>query len=99
MVGFLRDSGLQVTATYPNRLLIDVQGSVAQVEEVFGVKINNYTKDNQSFFANDRDPALPLSIASVVGLVRGLENYLELRTHTRVFLCSAVTMMLSWNSI
>lgn len=84
VVGFLRNSGLQVTATYPNRLLIDVQGSVAQVEEVFAVKINNYTKDNQSFFANDRDPALPLSIASVVESVRGLENYLELRTHTRV---------------
>jgi kumamolisin len=84
VVSFLRDSGLQVTATYPNRLLIDVQGSVAQVEEIFGVKINNYTQNNQSFFANDRDPALPLSIASVVGSVRGMENYLELRRHTRL---------------
>jgi kumamolisin len=84
VVGFLRDSGLQVTGTYPNRLLIDVHGKVAQVEDVFGVKINNYAQDNQTFFANDRDPTLPMSIASVVASVRGMENYLELRRHTRL---------------
>jgi kumamolisin len=84
VVNFLRDSGLQVTATYPNRLLIEVRGKVPQVEEIFGVKINNYTRDNQSFFANDRDPVLPASIASVVASVRGMENYLELRRHIRL---------------
>jgi kumamolisin len=56
---------------------------VAQVEDIFGVKINNYTKDNQSFFANDRDPVLPEPIASVVASIRGMENYLELQRHTR----------------
>jgi kumamolisin len=84
VVNFLKDNGLQVTATYPNRLLIEARGKVAQVEDAFAVKINNYTRDNQTFFANDRDPALPLSVASVIASVRGMENYLELRRHTRV---------------
>ena len=84
VVDFLRDSGLQVTTIYPNRLLIDVRGSVAQVEDVFGVKINNYTKDNVAFFANDRDPVLPAPIASVVASIRGMENYLELHRHIRL---------------
>jgi len=84
VINFLKDNGLQVIATYPNRLLIEARGKVAQVEEAFAVKINNYMRDNQTFFANDRDPALPLPVASVIASVRGMENYLELRRHTRV---------------
>ncbi len=84
VVNFLKDSGLQVTAIYPNRLLIEARGKVAQVEKAFAVKINIYTRDSQTFFANDRDPVLPLSVAQVIASVRGMENYLELRRHTRV---------------
>lgn len=79
VINFLKDNGLQVTATYPNRLLVEARGKVAQVEEAFAVKINNYTQDNQTFFANDRDPALPTPVASVIASVGGMENYLELQ--------------------
>lgn len=84
VINFLKDNGLQVTATYPNRLLVEARGKVAQVEEAFAVKINNYTQDNQTFFANDRDPALPTPVASVIASVGGMENYLELQRHTRL---------------
>ncbi len=84
VINFLEDNELQVTATYPNRLLIEARGKVAQVEAAFAVKINNYTQDNQTFFANDRDPSLPASVASVVASVRGLENYLQLQRHIRI---------------
>jgi kumamolisin len=84
VIRFLNDSGLQVTATYPNRMLIDVRGDVAQVEQIFGVRINNYADGSQSFFANDRDPELPASIAPLIESVRGMENYLELRRRIRL---------------
>ncbi len=84
VINFIEDNGLQVTATYPNRLLVEARGKVAQVETAFAVKINNYTQDSQTFFANDRDPSLPASVASVVASVRGLENYLRLQRHIRV---------------
>ncbi len=84
VINFLTNNGLQVTATYPNRLVVEARGQVAQVEEAFSVKINTYTSGNQTFFANDRNPAVPLSLASVVASVRGMENFLELQRHTRI---------------
>lgn len=83
VVHFLKQSGLQVTATYNNRLLIQARASVARVEGAFGVKINNYSRANKRFFANDRDPELPASIAPLVASVTGMENYLTLKSHVR----------------
>ena len=83
VINYLADNGLKVTAVYPNRLVVEAQGNVALVERAFGVKINDYVRDNQTFFANDRDPQLPPAIASLVSSVKGMENYLELQRHAR----------------
>src|SRR5208337_2893209 len=47
------------------------------------VKINNYSRANKTFFANDRDPEVPAPIAPLVASVTGMENYLTLKSHVR----------------
>jgi len=83
VIGFLERSGLRITATYRNRLMIEAHASVSQVESAFGVRINNYARPGKNFFANDRDPELPASIAPLIASVSGMENYLTMRSHAR----------------
>ncbi|HTA95472.1 MAG TPA: protease pro-enzyme activation domain-containing protein, partial [Verrucomicrobiae bacterium] len=42
VVNFAKTSGLTVTATYPNRTLVDVSGNAATVEKVFHVALRVY---------------------------------------------------------
>jgi subtilase family serine protease len=83
VIRFLEQSGLRVTATYRNRLMVEVRASVAQVESAFALRVNYYAGLGKNFFANDRDPELPTSIASLIASVSGMENYLTLRSHAR----------------
>ena len=39
---FLRSQGFKITVTYPNHLIIDAVGTVAQAQHAFRVQINNY---------------------------------------------------------
>ena len=75
LILFAQTNGLTVTATYPNRVLLDVSGSATSVEKVFHVKLNVYRHptENRLFFAPDAEPSLDLSVA--VLHVGGLDNY------------------------
>lgn len=81
---FLRQSGLQVVGTYPNRMAIEVSGTVEQLERTFGVSVNSYAINGQAFVANDRDPQVPTELADVIGSIAGLEDYVELRPHSNI---------------
>ena len=81
---FLRQSGLTVTRIFPNRMAIEARGTVEQVERVFRVNINSYVSAGRAFVANDRDPQVPTELAGVIGSVAGLEDYIELRAHSRI---------------
>ena len=75
MVDYLRSQGLAVTATYPNHLMVDARGTVAQTEQAFQVHINDYQDAlGQHFFANDVAPSLPTPLAAMVTSVTGLDN-------------------------
>lgn len=75
---FLRSQGFKITATYPNHLLIDATGTVAQAESAFAVQINNYlSPDGRQFYANASDPSLPSDIAPLVASVTGLDNAVQ----------------------
>ncbi|MGC8493778.1 MAG: S53 family peptidase [Syntrophobacteraceae bacterium] len=72
---FARANGLKVTGTYPNRLVVNVSGTVANVERAFHVNMGVYhhpTK-NRTFFAPDQEPSPALSFA--LWHVSGLDNY------------------------
>lgn len=69
---FFTGKGLQVTSTSANRHLIDVAGSVTDVERVFHVKMGLYKHptENRNFVSPDREPTLdlPVAIQAVIGL-------------------------------
>ena len=72
---FLRSQGFKITATYPNHLIIDAVGTVAQAQHAFRVQINNYhSPAGQLFFANANPPSLPAQLAPLVAAVSGLDN-------------------------
>src|SRR2546426_11201006 len=79
---YLRSQGFTITATYPNHLIVDAVGTVAQAEHAFQVQINNYhSPTGQLFFANANPPSLPVQVASLVAAVSGLNNAVQYHRH------------------
>ena len=64
-----------MTATYPNRALLDVGGNAAAVEKVFHVKLNVYRHptEDRVFFAPDTEPSIDLNVP--LSHVSGLDNF------------------------
>jgi uncharacterized repeat protein (TIGR01451 family) len=60
LTAFAQANGLTVTATHPNRMLLDVRGSVAQIEKTFNVNLQLYQHPTEArkFFAPDVEPTL-----------------------------------------
>ena len=74
-VRFLAQSGLRVTGLAANRYLVDVEGSVADVERVFHVRLGLYRHPTEQrlFMAPDREPTLDLAVP--VNHVTGLDDF------------------------
>jgi len=72
VIGFAESHGLKVTHTFANRLVVDVKGTVANIEQAFQVKMQVYQHptENRTFYAPDVEPTVDagLPILSVVGL-------------------------------
>ncbi|MGA2864224.1 MAG: protease pro-enzyme activation domain-containing protein [Verrucomicrobiota bacterium] len=76
VLAFLGAQGLEITATFPNRMLIDVAGTVAQIERAFHVALRLYPHpaEARSYYAPDAEPALEL--AAPLLHISGLDNYI-----------------------
>jgi subtilase family serine protease len=68
-------NGLTVTGTFPNRSLLCVSGSVADIEKAFHVTLHVYRhpNENRTFFAPDADPSLNLDVPVLD--ITGLNNF------------------------
>ena len=75
VVEFARSNHLAVAATHGNRLLLDVTGSVVDVQRAVHLTILNYhhPSENRDFYAPDMDPAVDPQLP--VADVSGLNNY------------------------
>jgi PKD repeat protein len=76
LITFAREHALTVTATHPNRMVLDVSASVATVETAFNVRLQLYRHptENRMFYAPDREPSLDPEVP--VLHIEGLDNYL-----------------------
>ena len=74
VVAWAQSQGLTITQRFPNRLLVDVEAPVAIIEKALDVAINRYQLKQASYYSNDRDPAIPASLAGTVHAVLGLNN-------------------------
>lgn len=79
-IQFARASGLDVIDTAPNHMVLDVEGSAANIESAFHIKLNVYQHPTESrtFYAPDREPTMDL--AAAVLHISGLDNYSLPRT-------------------
>jgi hypothetical protein len=79
VVDWAKSQGLTVTARYPNRLMVDAEGTVEQIQKAFEININKYEVNGQMEFSNDRDPVIPANLAGVIEYVDGLNSILRMR--------------------
>ncbi len=75
VISYARKSGLTVTGTFPNRLVVNVAGSVATVEKAFHVSMGSYQHpyEPRSFYSPDREPSADLSVP--LWHISGLDNF------------------------
>ena len=74
-INFAKANGLAVVGTSPNRVNLDVMGSVADIERAFQLKMGLYLHPTESrfFYAPDREPSPNLGIR--LWHITGLDNY------------------------
>ncbi len=77
VIAFARTNSLTVTATHRNRLVVDVRGTVADIERAFHTTLNSYSHPTEarSFYA----PAIPPSVEAGLPIldVQGLNNFIR----------------------
>jgi subtilase family serine protease len=75
VVDWAKSSGFTVGNAPANRLVVDISGTAAQVEEAFNLSLNVYQHpdENRTFFAPDREPTVDLSVP--LWHIAGLDNY------------------------
>lgn len=75
VVTFARSHNLTITATHPNRLVLDVNATVAEIEQAFHLKLRvyNHPNENRKFFAPDSEPSVDQGLPILH--ISGLDNY------------------------
>jgi uncharacterized repeat protein (TIGR03803 family) len=75
VIAFANSHGLKVTGTHANRTLVDVNGTVAEIEKTFHVNLRTYPHpaEGRTFFAPDAE--LSLDLAVPVLAISGLDDF------------------------
>ena len=75
VVDFAQANGLKVTGRHPNRLILDVEGAVPDVENALHTTVRTYRHPTElrQFFAPDAEPSLDLEVPLLN--ITGLDNY------------------------
>ena len=66
---------LEVRRSHPNRTLLDVSGTVAEIRRAFGVNMRIYSHPGagRTFYAPDRDPSIDAGVPVLA--VKGLDDF------------------------
>lgn len=64
VIDFAEAQGLRVTGRHANRLVLDVQGTVAMMEAAFQTRLHTYQHpgENRHFFAPSVEPSVPATV-------------------------------------
>ena len=75
VIKFAEANGLTVAGTHPNRVVLDVEGSVSNIEQAFQITLRTYRHPTEArdFFAPDAEPSVPANLSVVT--VEGLSDY------------------------
>jgi hypothetical protein len=75
LIDYAKASGWNVTRQYSNRVVLDVEGAVADIENALHVTMRTYQHPTEprTFYAPDAEPSLALGVS--VQHIAGLDNY------------------------
>jgi Pro-kumamolisin, activation domain/Concanavalin A-like lectin/glucanases superfamily/Putative Ig domain/Viral BACON domain len=79
VMDFAQANGFRVTGMHPNRVVLDVSGSVADIERTFHLtmRVYHHPTEPRTFFAPDAEPSLDL--ATPVLEIYGLNDFMPPR--------------------
>lgn len=77
VAAWLRSRGFQVTSVTKGRGIVEFSGTVAQVNEAFHTEIHKYVVNGEEHWGNSSDPQIPSALASVVGGIATLHNFIK----------------------
>jgi uncharacterized repeat protein (TIGR01451 family) len=75
VIDFAKANGLKVVATSPNRVILNVEGAVADIEKAFHLTLHFYQHPSEprTFYAPDKEPSIDLAVPILH--IKGLDNY------------------------
>lgn len=75
VLSFARQNHLTITSTYANRLLVDVTGSVGDIDRAFhlGLRLYRHPTEARDFYAPDVEPSVATNLP--IADISGLNNY------------------------
>jgi hypothetical protein len=75
LIAFARTNQLKITHTHPNRTLLDISASVADIRRVLhtDIKVYQHPSEGRIFYAPEDDPSVPEN--SSILEIKGLDNY------------------------
>ena len=75
VTAWLESQGLTVASVANSRNQISFDGTVAQIESVFGTEIHDYLVEGEIHFANATTPSVPAALAGSVLAIGHLHNF------------------------
>src|ERR1035437_3769569 len=84
LMDFAKSNGLTVTVTHPNRVVLDVSGTVTDIARAFhlSLRVFQHPKEARTFYAPDVEPTVDFAVPILH--VSGLDNYSLPHPHFRV---------------
>ena len=85
LAAFVQANGLSVSGTHPNRTILDVSGTVADIENILHIKMMYWHHPTRgTFFAPDREPSIDAGVTILD--ITGLDNFviphpMDFRSH------------------
>jgi kumamolisin len=75
VISFAEKNSLTVTGVSPNRMVVDVEGRVVNIERAFHVNMNMYQHptEDRVFYSPDREPTIDVPVA--LWHITGLDNF------------------------
>jgi subtilase family serine protease len=70
-----KGTGLKEIQRFASNHALVFDGTVSTVQKAFQVTINQYSLAGQKYFANDRKPVVPLSVAPLIDNILGLSSF------------------------
>ena len=75
LMEFAKSNGLAITAAHPNRLVLDVEGAVREIQKAFHLTLRVYRhpREAREFYAPDAEPSVDFGVPILH--ISGLDNY------------------------